>query len=294
MRILLCSLLYCAVLASAAEPVCVRDSIDREVCLAEPAQRIVTLAPHLAENVFSAGAGDRLVGVTRYSDYPVEARALPRIGDFNAFSLERIAELAPDLVMVWGSGNGAGALANLEKLGFTVYVDELRKLEDIPGSIRNIGRLAGTASIAETVANDFIGTINALRSPTDMPRVSVFYQIWNQPLQTIGGDHMISEVITLCGGRNLFADNTLLAPQVSLEAVLARDPQLIVASGMDGREPPWLTDWQRFPDLTAVRAGTVLFMHPDTLQRPTVRLAQGSREMCGLIKEARERLTIQQ
>jgi iron complex transport system substrate-binding protein len=283
-----------AALASVAEPVCVRDSLDREVCLAAPAQRIVTLAPHLAENVFSAGAGDRLVGVTRYSDYPLEARALPRIGDFNAFSLERIAELAPDLVMVWGSGNGAGALANLEKLGFTVYVDELRKLEDIPGSIRNIGSLAGTSATAETVARDFIETINALRSRADIARISVFYQIWNTPLQTIGADHMISEVITLCGGRNLFADNALLAPQVSLEAVLARDPQLIVASGMDGREPPWLADWQRFPNLTAVRAGTVLFIHPDTLQRPTVRLAEGSREMCALITEARERLANQQ
>ena len=282
-----------AAMAGAAEPICVQDSLDRDVCLAEPAKRIVTLAPHLAENVFSAGAGDRLVGVTRYSDHPVEARALPRIGDFNAFSLERIAEASPDLVMVWGSGNGADAMANLEKLGFTVYVDELRKLEDIPVSIRNIGRLAGTSSIAEAVATDFYRTINALRAPVDRPRISVFYQIWNEPLQTIGGDHMISEVIALCGGRNIFDDNALLAPQVSLEAVLARDPQVIVASGMDGREPPWLADWQRFPDLTAVRSGTVLFVHPDTLQRPTVRLAEGSREICRLIDAARERLSWQ-
>ena len=290
MRILAGLAFLAGAAVAAAEPVCVRDSLHREVCLAAPAQRIVTLAPHLAENVYSAGAGNRLVGVTRYSDYPAAARAIPRIGDFNAFSLEQVAALSPDLVMVWGSGNGAGALANLEKLGLTVYVDELRALRDIPASIRNIGRLAGTLATADTVAAEFTLATQALRAPAGTDRLSVFYQIWNKPLQTVGGDHLISEVIALCGGRNIFADNALLAPQVSLEAVLARDPQVIIASGMDGRAPPWLAEWQRFPQLTAVRAGTVSFVHPDTLQRPTLRLIQGSRELCALIDEARRQL----
>ncbi len=271
-------------------PVCVEDSLARQVCLDEPARRIVTLAPHLAENVFSAGAGAALVGATRYSDYPPESRTIPRVGDFNAFSLERIAALAPDLLLVWGSGNGNNALANLEKLGFTVYVDELRQLQDIPASIRNIGRLAGTVETAEQAAAAFTGTIEALKPVDSETPLRVFYQIWNKPLQTVGGDHLISEVIRLCGGSNIFADNALLAPQVSLEAVLQRDPQVIVASGTDRGEPPWLQEWQRFPEMTAVRAGNVSFINPDTLQRPTIRLTKGARQMCELISAARGRL----
>ena len=284
-------LLLISVTNAAASAICVTDSLHREVCLDEPASRIVTLAPHLAENVFSAGAGDKLVGVTSYSDHPPAARTLPRIGDFNAFSLEQIVASAPDLVLVWGSGNGSNTLTSLEKLGFSVYVDELRKIGDIPASIRNIGHLAGTAEIADAAASHFSRAISELRAPEDATRLSVFYQIWNQHLQTIGGSHLISEVIALCGGRNLFEDSNLLAPQVSLEAVVDRNPEVIVASGMDGREPPWLRDWQRFPDLAAVSAGALYFVHPDTLQRPTVRMAKGAREMCQRISEARGLLT---
>ena len=115
----------------------------------------------------------------------------------------------------------------------------------------------------------------------------MFYQIWHQPLQTVGGDHLISQLITLCGGRNLFEESSSLAPRVSLEAVLSRNPDLIIGSGMDGRRPPWLDDWQRFPSLNAVRNGQLYYIHPDTIQRPTLRILTGAAALCSIMDSAR-------
>lgn len=289
MRVLVWLVLLSLSLPTAADPVCATDSLARKVCLKAPAQRIITLAPHLAENVFSAGAGDRLVGVTSYSDYPEAAKAIPRVGSFNAFSLEQISASDPDLILVWGSGNGGRALSQLEDLGFTVYVDELQSIEDIPTSIRAIGQLAGTLHKAEPAAAAFVDEVEALRANTDTAPVTVFYQIWNQPLQTVGGKHIISEVIATCGGRNLFSDNGQLAPQVSLESVLARNPDVIIGSTMDSSEPVWLQEWQRYPGLKAVQQGQIFAVNPDTLQRPTLRLADGIGEICKRLQQAHHR-----
>ncbi|MEM9257522.1 MAG: cobalamin-binding protein [Pseudomonadota bacterium] len=257
------------------------DFEGREIRLAEPARRIVALAPHIAENVFSAGAGDRLVGAVSYSDYPEQAKSIPRVGGYKTWDLETIAVLEPDLIIVWSSGSDLERLEPLRSMRVPVFVSEPRQLEDIPRAIRAYGVLAGTQAISEPTAARISEELRSLREQfATERRSSVFYQVWNDPLQTLSGRHLISTVIELCGGRNIFADLPILAPKISVEAVLAANPEVIVASGMGESKPEWLDDWRRFAELSAVQNDALLFVDPDLLQRPTARILLGARSMC--------------
>ena len=259
----------------------VTDSMGRQVSLEAPAERIVALAPHIVENLYSAGAGDRLVGVVSYSDFPAAARSLPEVGSAFAWSLETVVALQPDLVVLWGSGNGINGLANLQRLGIPVYVSEPRDFAAIADSIRDFGTLAGTTTTAQAIAKRFERKIGALRDRYSGGKtLRAFYQIWNSPLQTVNGAHLISQVIALCGGENVFAGLTALAPRINIEAVIAADPDVIIASGMDRSRPEWLDDWQQFPQLTAVKNEALVYVDPDLIQRPTARIAEGAATLC--------------
>jgi iron complex transport system substrate-binding protein len=281
------ALLLCAI-ALSAQALTVQDFAGRAVTLEQPARRIVALAPDIVENLFSAGAGDRLVGAVSYSNYPQQAQQLPEVGSYNAFSLEQILALHPDLVVMWGSGNGMQTLSKLEGLGIPVYVSELRKLSDVPESIRRLGQLAGTSSIAEVEARRIESELESLRNNYGGRRsLGVFYQIWNDPLQTVNGEHLISEVIALCGGHNVFGDASALAPRISVESVLLRDPDAIVASGMGEARPEWLDQWRAYPSLKAVAGDALFFINPDHLQRPTARILLGARRLCQQLDQIR-------
>ncbi len=287
--LVLCALLvFAAVSRAFAEPIMVRDFLNRQVSLAEPARRVVALAPHIVENVFSAGAGQALVGVVSFSNFPAEAQQLPVVGSYKAFSLETILSLRPDLIIMWASGNGLKALSKLESLGVPVYVDEPATLDDVARSIGDIGRLTGTEKTALRQAERFHSELAALRARYELQTpVELFYQIWHEPLQTINGAHIINDVIELCGGQNVFADALVLAPKVNIESVLQRDPQVIIASGMSKARPEWLDQWHRWPTLRAVRDGHLFFVPPDLLQRHTLRLLQGAQRLCGQLASVR-------
>jgi iron complex transport system substrate-binding protein len=281
-------LLVACCLSIRANAVTVQDFAGREVTLQQPAQRIVALAPHIVENLFSAGAGEQLVGVVSYSNYPAAARAIPEVGSYNAFSLEQIVALQPDLIVMWGSGNGMRALSRLEPLGVPVYVSELRRLEDIPESIRRLSILAGTETPGEAEARRIDAELQRLRERyASQPTLEVFYQIWDEPLQTVNGEHLISEVIALCGGRNVFSDAASLAPRINIESVLLADPDAVVASGMGEARPGWLDAWRRYPSLAAVRSEALYFINPDHVQRPTARVLLGARRLCEQLDELR-------
>ena len=274
-------LLLNCLLAISAQAITVEDFAGRKVTLAQPAQRIVALAPHIVENLYSAGAGERLVGVVSYSNFPAAARQIPEVGSYNAFSLEQLVALRPDLVVMWGSGNGMQTLSKLEALGIPVYVSELRQLSDVPQSIRRLGQLAGTATASETEARRIEGELQRLvRLYGGAQQLTVFYQIWNEPLQTVNNEHLISEIIALCGGRNVFGDAPALAPRINVEAVLQRDPDAIIASGMGEARPEWLDQWRRYPSLKAVRDEALFFINPDHVQRPTARVLLGAERLC--------------
>ncbi|MEQ8515667.1 MAG: cobalamin-binding protein [Chromatocurvus sp.] len=258
------------------------------VTLPRPAQRVIALAPHLAENLFAAGAGDALIATVEYSDYPSAARALPRIGGYNSLSIEAIIAQQPDLVLAWGSGTGSNIVRRLRDIGIPVYSDEIRRLADIPASLRALGRLTGKDRPAAHAASRFERELAALReSSADKTALGVFYQIWHDPLQTIGGAHLISEVIALCGGYNIFDDAQGLAPRISRESVLLRNPDVIVASGSSRSVATWLSQWRDIPGLSAVQAGALYTINPDVIERPTPRLLAGAGELCERLDTAR-------
>ncbi|RLJ68330.1 cobalamin-binding protein [Sulfurisoma sediminicola] len=265
------------------------DDAGKLVRLARPAARIVSLSPHVTELLYAAGAGERVVAAVEYSDHPEAAKKLPRIGSYAALDLERIATLKPDLAVAWGSGNPPAQVAQLARLGIPVFVSEPKKLEDIPATLRRLGRLTASAA-AETAARDFERRHAALSEKYAGRRsVGVFYEIWNQPLMTVGGEHVISAAITLCGGRNVFARLTQPAEAVELEAVLRADPEAIVSGGMETVRREWLEQWRRWPQLTAVKRGNLFVVPPDLLQRHTPRLLEGAERLCEALETARQR-----
>jgi iron complex transport system substrate-binding protein len=255
---------------------------------ARPAARIVSLAPHLTELVYSAGAGALIVGADAYSDYPDAARKLPRVGDAFQVDYERLLALQPDLVLVWDSGTPEAVIERLTGMRLRVERVHTSHLEDIARAIERIGELAGTQATARQHAGEFLADVARLReqSVAENP-VRVFYQVTEKPLYTVSGDHLISEVIGLCGGHNIFDDLEQLAPVVSLEAVLARDPEAIITA--DGAQGDPLSVWRKWPRLRAVSAGNLHTVDADKIARSTTRIIEGARQVCGAIAAARAR-----
>ncbi|WP_439509998.1 cobalamin-binding protein [Marinimicrobium koreense] len=270
----------------------VTDDLGREIILEQPAKRLIALAPHIVENVYSAGAGDRLLAAVDYSDYPPEAQKLPPLGSAQSVSVEAVVALEPDLVLMWATGNSRTLRQQLERLGINVYVDEPRTLEDVARSVRSIGALTGTGDSAEQAAQRHLNRLAELRAQySERTPVSVLYQVWHQPLQTLNGEHLVSDVIRLCGGRNVYADAKPLAPTINMESVLERDPQVIVASGMGEERPDWLNEWKSWSELTAVQRDNLFFVPPDLIQRHTLRILDGAELFCRHIDRARQRLS---
>jgi len=274
----------CAValaLGSAAAPVRVLDVDGRPVQLAAPARRVVSLAPHLTELMFAIGAGDRVVGTVEYADFPQAARRVPRVGDSSLLDLERIVALQPDLVLVWRHGNSPQQLQRLASLRLPTYASEARTLADIARTMRDLGALTGTAAQAEQRTRSFEAAVSDLRARyAGRRRLTVFYQIWNQPLITVNGEHLISQVLDLCGADNVFAGQRLLTPTVTEEAVLLADPDAIVAGWSDAYGPTPLDRWRRLDALRAVRQVHLLQVDPDLLHRQSDRVVLGARELC--------------
>lgn len=250
-----------------------------------PASRIVTLSPHLTELVFDAGAGDRLVGVVEYSDYPDAAEKIPRIGDAFRFDRERLASVRPDLVLAWEGGTPVSAIDQLIDDGYRVETIRTSEPEDIALALERIGTLAGTSSTAAARAGRFrsemaeLDAAHAGREP-----VRVFFQISARPLYTVGEGQIIDRVVALCGGVNVFGSLRQLAPVVTEESVVAADPQIILTSSPE--DDP-LARWSRFPDMAAVREGRLYEVEGDWLSRQGPRLVLGARQVCALIDSAR-------
>lgn len=262
--------------------------------LTQPARRIVSLSPHITENLFAIGAGSRIVGTVEFSNYPEEAKQIRRIGSYEKVDLEAVAALKPDLVLAWESGNIASHVDKLRAIGLNVVVTEARRIEDVAAELERLGALSGAGVGARAAAAQFRQRLEALRARhAGRPTVRVFYEVWNQPLMTVGGGQIISDAIRLCGGENVFAALKPMAAAVTVEAVLAADPEAIVASGMGEERPEWLDEWRRWPALTAVARGNLFFVPPDHLQRHTPRILDGIERLCIHLETARSRRTPQ-
>lgn len=271
--------------AAADTPLDLTDDRGRNIHLERSAKRIISLSPSITELIYAAGAGDRLVGVSRRSDYPAAARSVAEIGDAAGLDLERIAMLKPDLVIAWRSGNAA-EIDRLEKLGLPVFVTETTRLEDIPRLLRLTGQLAATATQAEAAARAYETVLQQLkRRYAGRQQVSVFLLIWQQPLMTVNGSHIISDIINLCGGVNIFAAASILVPVISAESLLQADPQAIISGVLPESGVGEL--WQQFPQIRAVRNKHLFFVHPDLLHRQTPRMLQAAKMVCEQLDRVR-------
>ena len=253
------------------------------------ARRIISLAPNLTELTFTAGAGDRLVGVAEYSDFPEAARSIPRIGDAFRVDFERVLSLRPDVVLAWDTGTSAGVIDRLRALKVPVQPLSTQRLADVGRALREIGRLAGTSATADAAADEFDKQIAALRAEyAGRPVVSVFLQVNDRPLYTVNGRQIMSEIVELCGGRNVFAQLDKFAPEVGVEAVIAASPQVIIATD-DSGSAAVLAQWQRWPNIPAVKHGNVYNLPPDDVTRATTRLARGADALCRTLDTARRK-----
>src|SRR5574343_186595 len=268
----------------------IKDDTGQEVRLKGPAKRIVALAPHIAESLYAAGAGDKLVGTVDYSDYPPEAKKVARVGGYSRIDLEAVAALNPDLVLAWESGNNMPQINKLKALGLTVYVSQPNKMENVADQLERLGQLAGTEAVAKPAAERFRQRLETLRKANAAkPKVRVFYQIWKTPLMTVGGPQIISDAIKLCGGENVFGHLGKMAPTVSVEAVLEANPEAIIATGMGDARPEWLHDWDRWTHLTAVQRDNLFHINPNIMQRHTPRILDGAEKLCAHLDIARSR-----
>jgi iron complex transport system substrate-binding protein len=279
---------------AARASISVVDDAGEQVTLAAPAERVVALAPHAVELAYAAGGGGKLVGAVSYSDYPDAAKALPRVGTNTTLDLERIAALKPDLVIVWRHGNSQRQLDRLRALGIPLYRSEPHKLDDVATDLIALGTLMGTSEPAHAAAADYRAKIAALRARyAGRSPVTVFYEAWADPLMTLNGAQIISDVITLCGGRNVFANLAPLVPTVSTEAVVAADPEAIVTSSGGATKPnaqlPSLAAWRAWPRMTAVARDNLFAIDGDLLTRPAPRLTQGAETLCRDLDLARAR-----
>lgn len=254
-----------------------------------PAERIITLAPNLAELLFAAGGGDQLVAVVEYSNFPPPVAQLPRVGDAFRIDLERIHALEPDLVIAWKSGNSQTALQKLEQLGITVWQIEITRPGDIARTLEDMSRAAGTESVGMDVARQKRDRLAELKNRNSgKAPVEFFYQIAARPLYTINGQHIISRSLEICGGVNVFADLPALAPQISRESVILANPRAMIAPENPG-DAPALQDWQEWPGLQAVKADNMLYLPADEISQAAPRLLDSIELACRLLDEVRSK-----
>ncbi|MEL6214750.1 MAG: cobalamin-binding protein [Pseudomonadota bacterium] len=271
-----------AICIAAVMVACGGDEADSPERAAPADIRIVTLAPHLAEIVFAAGAGESLVGVSAYSDYPEAVEALPIVSDGFQLNAEALLAVGPTVILAWGGGGQSRMRELAASLEIPLVEIAGRRLQDIALAIRQVGEIAGTSSVAETAAQQFERSLENLEGAAEP--LTVFYQIGQQPLYTVGGQHFIADLIALCGGVNAFADLSEAAPSIAVEAVVAADPDVILTTegGVDGA----IVLWSKWPSLTAVSEGQILGVPGDLVNRPGPRLAQGAAAVCEALRSA--------
>lgn len=254
-------------------------------------QRIVALAPHIVENLFAIGAGDRIVGTVDYADYPAQANEIERVGGYYGINMERLLSLKPDLVLAWKTGNKAEDLAYIEKLGIPVAYSNPDQVDNVADELRKLGELTHLKTQADRVATEFEVKLAAIRaSQQDKPPVSVFYQLWPEPMMTVGGNTWINQLLTICHADNVFANSETDYPRISIENVLVSKPEVIIIPDEKSKKPQPQIDWRQWPELPAVQHNQFISVNADLLHRFTTRMLDGLSEMCGKIDISRKQI----
>jgi iron complex transport system substrate-binding protein len=279
-----------ASLAVGAPGIDVVDDTGAHLSLAQPARRIVSLAPGATEMLFAAGAGPQLVATVEYADQPAAARRVPRIGDSSAIDMERLLLLKPDVIVYWPGGNNPSQVAQLKHLGFVLYGQQTNRLGDLGASLQRLGALAGTSATARARAAQIDAQLLRLRAQySKRPPMTALLETWNQPLYTVGGQQLMSDALLVCGAANIFGELPQLSPAVQTEAVLTRNPDLIIAAAPPGQGAPWLQAWRKFPSLKAVQSGNLLDFDDQALSRLGPSVLDATANLCARIDALRTR-----
>ena len=273
--------------AAFAGPASLRDDLGRSLAPVGSGKRIVALSPFITEAVYAAGAGAELVGVSEYSDYPEAAKRLPPVSGALGVEWEKLAALKPDLAFAWKDTLRDNDLERFAQLRIPVFVVSGRRLDDVPRLLRTVAAMTGRPP--PPAAMSFELRITKLRvANAAKPRVPVLLEIQHRPLMTIAGLHFMNDALAACGAQNVFADLPGVAPEVSWEQLMARDPQAIVGAGAPENEKDFVARWKDHPTLRAVKTGALVYVNGDHFYRPTVRLADGIEALCRGIDRIRK------
>jgi len=276
-----------AVPAVHAAPITVRDDDGNTVTLQKPAMRIISMAPHVTEMLFAAGGGDKIVGTVTYSDYPEAALKIARIGDNRQIDMERVIAMKPDLVVAWMHGSSERQIDMMRALNVPIYHSEPQKLDGIPDSMQRLGQLMGTQAVADPAAAELRKKIAQLTAQyAKRPAVRVFYQVWDKPLYTLNGAHIVSDAMRICGGENIFAGMKVTAPVVNIESVLQEDPEAVFATSEKNYGGVDL--WRPYKTLQATRQDNLFTVDGHLLNRAGPRMVQGTALLCEKLELARQ------
>jgi iron complex transport system substrate-binding protein len=283
-------LLAGAAALNASAAITVLDDDGKQVTLQKPALRVIAMSPHATELVYAAGGADRIIAAVDYSDYPEAAKRLPRVGSNRQIDMERVAALKPDLIVVWMHGSSERQIEQIRALGIPMFHSEPKKLMDIPDSLDRIGKLMGTEKVADAAAADLRKQLAALAARyAGRPKVRMFYQVWDKPLYTLNGGHIVSDAVRLCGGENIYAAMKVTAPVVSFESVLGEDPEAIVSTGERSKEDGGVSVWRPYGTMTAVRRDNLFKLDGNLLNRAGPRMVAGAAALCEKLELARQR-----
>ncbi|RDH81585.1 MAG: cobalamin-binding protein [endosymbiont of Galathealinum brachiosum] len=282
-------LIFSVVSTNALSEIVVTDDSGKKITFDKPVKRIISLAPHVAELLFAAGADKQVLGTVSFSDYPERAKKIPRIGSYKKVDKEKILALQPELIIYWKSGNPVDMINGIKDLGIPIFNNEPDEFEDVAESLRVLGKLLGTEHVAEVQANEYLKRLKSLRKKYsdkvgDNDKIRVFYQVWNQPLMTINKDHLVNDVIEFCGGVNVFADMDNIAPTIDMESVMKKNPDVILAGMAKGRED-WLSEWLRWEAIEAVKNNHVYAIDAGLIVRQTPRILDGAEKICEIFSK---------
>ena len=281
--------LACLFSLHAGATITVLDDDGNAVTVTKPALRVIAMAPHVTELLFAAGGSERIIGAVSYSDYPEAAKKLPHIGSNRQIDMERVIAMKPDLIVVWMHGSSERQIDQLRELGIPIFHSEPRRLDDIAGSLVKLGKLMGTETVANAAAAELRQKLASLTSQyANRPPVRLFYQVWDKPLYTLNGSHIVSDAVRLCGGVNIFDKMRVTAPVVSVEAVLQEDPEAIFSSAERSETDGGVNLWKPFPSMTAVKRGNLFRIDGNLLNRSGPRMIAGTAAMCEKLDQARQ------
>ena len=283
-------LLAGAMALNASAAITVLDDDGKQVTLQTPALRVIAMSPHATELVYAAGGAERIIAAVDYSDYPEAAKRLPRVGSNRQIDMERVAALKPDLIVVWLHGSSERQIEQIRSLGIPMFHSEPKKLAEIADSLTRIGKLMGTEKVGDTAASALRTQLATLaKRYSGRPPVRMFYQVWDKPLYTLNGGHIVSDAIRLCGGENIYAAMKVTAPVISFESVLGEDPEAIISTGERSKEDGGVAVWRPYTSMTAVRRNNLFQLDGNLLNRAGPRMIEGAAALCEKLELARQR-----